>query len=132
MTRLTEDEIDSLDTCACGHWACEHTIDGCATVIPEEDGGEYEDDYGAYLCPCLCTPEAIRLAAVEALVAARDQAVREGTVSLRAPATPPTELWRVDFNVGGKPHHTWFDCEWHANQYADKITGALCWRVVER
>lgn len=33
--RLTDDEIDSLDTCACGHWACEHTIDGCATVIPE-------------------------------------------------------------------------------------------------
>lgn len=74
--RLTEAEIDSLDTCACGHWACEHTIDGCATVIPEEDGGEYQDDYGAYLCPCLCTPEAIRLDAVEALVAARERAWR--------------------------------------------------------
>ena len=74
---LTDAERDSLDTCECGHWACEHTIDGCATVVPEEDGGEYQDDYGAYLCPCLSTPATIRLDAVEALVAACDRAWRD-------------------------------------------------------
>lgn len=82
---LTEAERDSLDTCECGHWACEHTIDGCATVVPEEDGGEYQDDYGAYLCPCLSTPEAIRLDAVEALVAARDQAWGDRILAVVAP-----------------------------------------------
>lgn len=94
---LTDAERDSLDTCECGHWACEHTIDGCATVIPEEDGGEYQDDYGAYLCPCLSTPEAIRLDAVEALVAARDQAWRD---RIRATAD---ELDRIATDCRDRP-----------------------------
>ena len=44
----------------------------------------------------------------------------------------PAELWRVEWWVSGTHHQAWFDCEFHANQYADKTTGALCWRVVER
>lgn len=65
---LTDAEIDSLTECECGHWANEHSVDGClATDYDGDDGMATDDD----VCACFNTPVALNIAAIEAILAAR-------------------------------------------------------------
>lgn len=64
---LTEAEVDSLTECECGHWANEHSTQGCLATVEQGEGvGEHEDQ-----CLCMRSPEVISLSAIRVLIAAR-------------------------------------------------------------
>ena len=64
---LTEAEVDSLTECECGHWANEHSTQGCLATVEQGEGvGEHEDQR-----VCFRSPEAINRYAVESILAAR-------------------------------------------------------------
>lgn len=66
-SELTEAEVDSLTECECGHWANEHSSQGCLATVEQGEGiGEHEDQ-----CVCFQSPEAINRYAVEPILAAR-------------------------------------------------------------
>ena len=66
MTGLTEAEIDSLTECECGHYANEHSSDGClATDFSEDWRPIREDDK----CSCTHSPTAINRHAIERIKA---------------------------------------------------------------
>lgn len=67
MTELTETEIDSLTECECGHFANEHSSDGCLATDFSEDWRPIRDDDK---CSCTHSPAAINRHAVERIKAA--------------------------------------------------------------
>lgn len=73
MSGLSEQEHDSLTECECGHFANEHSSDGCLATDYTEDWRPISDDDK---CSCTHSPTAINQHAVEAIVAAREAAAR--------------------------------------------------------
>lgn len=73
MSGLSEQEHDSLTECECGHFANEHSGDGCLANDYTEDWRPIRDDDK---CSCTHSPGAINRHAVEAIVAAREAAAR--------------------------------------------------------
>ena len=91
---LTEAEVDSLTECECGHWANEHSSQGCLATVEQGEGiGEHEDQP-----VCFRSPEAINRYAVEAILtarlAARDAEWREAIERLAADPDD-TQWWEV-------------------------------------
>lgn len=75
MTELTPAEIDSLTECECGHFANEHSSDGCLATDFSEDWRPIRDDDK---CSCTHSPAAINRHAVEAIkAAARAEGARD-------------------------------------------------------
>ena len=74
MSTLTERERDSLTECECGHYANEHSSDGCLATDFTEDWRPLRDDDK---CSCVHSPTAINRHAVEQIKAAARQAGRE-------------------------------------------------------
>lgn len=83
MSELTEREIDSLTECECGHYANEHSSDGClATDFSEADDRPVRDDD---VCSCSHSPSAITRHAVEAIkAAARAEGARDIRTKIEA------------------------------------------------
>lgn len=73
MSGLSEQERDSLTECECGHFANEHSGDGCLANDYTEDWRPIRD---GDKCSCTHSPTAINLHAIEAIVAAREAAAR--------------------------------------------------------
>lgn len=70
--RLTEVEVDSLTECECGHFANEHSSDGCLAA-------DFSDFSG--LCICTHSPQAINRHAIERIVEARVAAERDAVLA---------------------------------------------------
>ncbi len=78
MSALTEAEYDSLTECECGHFANEHSSEGCLATDFSEDWRPISDDDK---CSCSHSPTAINRHAIEAIVAAREAAAREAVLA---------------------------------------------------
>ena len=68
MNALTDTERDSLTECECGHFANEHSSDGCLATDFSEDWRPISDDDK---CSCVHSPTAINRHAIEGIIAAR-------------------------------------------------------------
>lgn len=71
MSALTDAEVDSLTECECGHFANEHSSEGCLATDFSEDWRPIRDDDK---CSCMHSPAVINSHAVESIVAAREAA----------------------------------------------------------
>lgn len=75
--RLTEREIDSLTECECGHFANEHSSDGCLATDFSEDWRPIRDDDK---CSCTHSPAAINRHAVERIKTSAHAGGREEVI----------------------------------------------------
>lgn len=92
---LTEAERDSLTECECGHFANEHSSEGCLATDFSEDWRPISDDDQ---CSCSHSPAAINRHAVERILATRLAARdAEWQVRIEALISDPDDVqwWEV-------------------------------------